>query len=98
MLKQGLLPNLSELTLDGAQIKFDTFLREFDPNDTAKLEKLALRSFIISAEDLEILGEKLTAIRLTELDLRCSSGLTGSLSALFTHSLPTLNTLIFVLL
>ena len=91
VLKQGLVPNLSALTLDGVQIKLDTFLREFDPNDTAKLEKLTLRGCTVSAEGLEIPGAKLTDIRLTELDLYGS--LTGGLSALFTHRFPRLNSL-----
>ena len=94
VLKQGYVPNISELTLNGIPIEVGTFFREFDPNCTAKLEKLALHGFIISAEELEILGEKLSSIRLTELCLTSSSYLTGSLSALFTHSFPTLNTLI----
>ena len=93
VLKQGFLPNLSQLELDAMQIELDTFLREFDLNHTGKLQKLALQSFIISAEELGILSEKLTAVQLTELDLSCSRGLTGNLSALFTHSLNRLDTL-----
>ena len=93
-LKQGFLPNLSELTLKGEIIRLDTFVREFELNHCVKLEKLALRGFIISAEELEILGEKLTDIQLTELGLSGSFGLRGNLSVLFTHSFPTLNTLI----
>ena len=94
VLKQGLLPNLSALTLEGIPIKLDLVFREFDLNHTARLETLALRLFTISAEEVEILSEKLTDIRLTELDLTHSVGFTGRLSALFTHSFPTLNTLI----
>ena len=94
VLKQDLLPNLSELfvshpfTLGGMQIE-----RKFDPNHTVKLEKLRLRWCTISAEELEILSEKLISIRLTELDLTLSSGFIGNLSALFTHSFPRLNSL-----
>ena len=94
VLKQGLLPNLSALTLKGIQIKLDTFFREFDPNDTAKLEKLTLWGFNISAEELERLSEKLSSVRLTELYLHYSTGLTGNLSVLFTHRFPALNKLI----
>ena len=98
VLKQDLLPNLSQLFMSGPLgdrgIKLDTFLCEFDPNHTAKLEKLALWGFNISTEGLEILSEKLNSIRLTKLDLYDSSGFAGNLSALFTHSFPTLNTLI----
>ena len=75
-------------------IRLDTFVDEFDLNHTARLETLALRHFTISAEELETLSEKLTSIRLTELDLFWSFGFTGNLSALFTHSFPRLNTLI----
>ena len=93
--KKRRLPNLTELLIssnDNANL--DTFLDEFDPHDAAKLEKLTLRGFIISAEGLEVLSEKLTSIGLTELDLNWSFGLTGNLSALFTHSFPRLSTLI----
>ena len=75
------------------RIKLDTFLHGFDSIHTAKLEKLALQEFTISAEELEILSKKLTSVQLTELDLTDSSGFTGSLSALFTHSFPRLDTL-----
>ena len=53
-----------------------------------------MKEFTISADDLKILSYKLTFLHVTELDLCDSRGLTGSLSVLFTHSLPTLNTLI----
>ena len=92
--KKGRLPNLTELGISSYDnAKLDTFLDEFDPQKTVKLGKLALRRFTISAEGLEVLSEKLSSIRLTQLSLTCL-GFTGSLSALFTHSFPTLNTLI----
>ena len=95
ILKEGKLPNLTELEIESmVNDTLDTFLDELDPHKTVKLGKLTLRGFIISAEGLEVLSEKLTAIRLTELDLSDSSGFTGRLSVLFTHSFPTLNTLI----
>ena len=97
IIKKGKLPNLSELSLalEGrSRVKLHKFLDQFDPDQVANLEKLTLQKFGISAEELEILSEKLTDIRLTELDLSWSSGLTGNLSVLFTHSLPTLNTLV----
>ena len=97
VLKQDLLPNLSKMFVScltlRREIRRDTFLPEFDPNHTGRLEKIALWEFNISVEGLEILSEKLTAVQLTKLDLYYSYGLTGNLSALFTHSLPTLNTL-----
>ena len=95
VLKQGFLPNLSELDVSlGNPSQIQTFLNDFDPNHTAKLEKLRLWGFNISTEELEILSEKLTVIQLTELDLSVIFGLTGRLSVLFTHRFPTLNTLI----
>ena len=101
VLKQGFLPNLSELFVERRhsvifQLNIDQFLHEFDPNHISKLEKLTLRYFTISAKELEILSEKLTSVGLTELDLTHSSGFTGNLSALFTHSFPRLNTLILI--
>ena len=72
----------------------NSFLEEFDPNHAEKLEKLALRWLIITPQQLEILCDRLSSIRLTELDMTCSSGFEGSLSVLFNHNLATLNTLI----
>ena len=48
---------------------------------------------MVSVEQLKILSKKLTSNRLTKLDLSSSFGFTGNLSALFTDSFPTLNTL-----
>ena len=96
---KGKMPNLSEMYLSADlqspdKIALDSFLDGFNLHKTVKLEKLALQSFFISAEQLKILSEKLAAVQLTELDLSWSSGFTSSLSALFTHSFPRLNTLI----
>ena len=96
-LPSSLLPLLSELLLPGStqvpRIRFDTFLCEFKPNHITKLEKLVLAKFKISAQDLEMLGQKLTDVQLSELGIMSSSGITGSLSLLFKHSFPTLTTL-----
>ena len=94
ILKQGNCPNLSELKLQQKRAKLGTFLEEFDTNHTAKLEKLALQQFTISAEEVEILGNTLASIQLRELDMSYSSGFKGRLSALFSHSFPRLNSLI----
>ena len=97
ILKKGKVPNLTELDISGKigdKVRLGKFLDEFDPHKAIKLEKLTSYYFTISAEELEILSEKLTDIQLTELDLSHSFGLTGNLSVLFTHSFPTLNTLI----
>ena len=45
---------------------------------------------------MEILSDRLSSIRLTKLDLHFSRGFTGSLSVLFSHSFPSLNTLILL--
>ena len=98
VIEKGKLPNVSKLFMAASRAgkarEFDTFFQEFQPHKTLNLEKLALQRFIISAEGLEILSEKLTAIQLTEIDLTYSRGFTGSLSALFTHIFPRLNKLI----
>ena len=94
VLKHGFLPNLSELFVSCAFCGLDTFLREFDPNHTVKLEKLTLLESVTSAEGLAILSEKLTAVPLRELHLSHSFGFTGNLSVLFIHSFPRLNTVI----
>ena len=94
ILKKGNLPNLLQLSIINLMteytdsVRLQKFLDEFDPAQMAKLEKLTLQQFFISAEELQMLSEKLTAVRLTELDLFDSSGFSGSLSALFTHSFP----------
>ena len=98
ILKKGNLPNLSQLSITVLtqytdSVSLQIFLDEFDPAQIAKIEKLTFQQFTISAVDLEILSEKLTAIRLTELDLSDSFGFTGNLSALFTNSFLRLNTL-----
>ena len=98
ILKKGNLPNLSQLSITVLteytdSVRLQKFLNEFDPAQIAKLEKLTFQQFTISAVGLEILSEKLTSIRLTELDLSHSVGFTGNLSALFTHRFPRLNTL-----
>ena len=90
------MPNLTELDISGGignYVRLGKFLDEFDPHKPIKIVKLVLHWFFISYDKLKILSEKLTAIQLTELDLSFSSGLTGRLSVLFTHSFPTLNTL-----
>ena len=55
VLKQGFLPNLSELFVEGGS-RFSTFLDEFDPNHISKLEKLTLKRFMVSVEQLKILS------------------------------------------
>ena len=96
VLKQGFVPNLSKLVVNGTVLeneRINTFLHELDPNNIVKLEKLALKGFVILAEDLQILIDKLNSHQMTELHLWNCYGLRGSLSVLFTHSLPTLKCL-----
>ena len=97
ILAEGKLPNLTKLDIGSKgehSGRLDKLLDGFYLHKTVKLQKLTLQQFVISAEDLEILSEKLTAIRLTELDLSRNFDFTGSLSVLFTYSFPTLNKLI----
>ena len=93
------LTNLSELFMDAREhhdVRLDQFLDDFEPHKTIKLEKLGFRGFIMSAEPLKILSEKLTSIKLLILNMSGISGFTGRLSVLFTHRFPTLNTLILM--
>ena len=99
ILKKGKLPHLSELFIKTSKtvseaVRLHTFLYEFEPHKTVKLEKLVLQRFIISVEELTILSQKLVSVGLTELDMTGSSGFTGSLSVLFPHSFPGLKALI----
>ena len=99
MLRQGHLPNLSELLVEAVREEVTTklthFLHEFDPNNTTKLEKFALQRFYgLSQKVLRNLSGTVSSFHLRELDMSNSDFITGSLSALFTHSLPRLNTLI----
>ena len=89
LLKQGCLPNLSELRITDETRTYrnilNSFLEDFDPNHAVKLEKLSLPSFTTSVEELNVLSDKLTSIHLSELDMTDSREITGSLSALFTQ-------------
>ena len=97
LLRKGHLPNLSELFVDVLNVEdrteITTFLHEFDPSNTVKLEKLTLQNLYgLSKEKLKCLSEKLSSLRLRELNINISR--IGSLSALFTQRLPSLKTLI----
>ena len=87
ILEKGKVPNLSNLSVSVLEngVRLHKFLDNFVPNQIVKLQKLALWDFMISVEDLKILS-KILAVRLTKLDLSWSSGFTGNLSVLFTHS------------
>ena len=101
VLKQGFLPNLSKLHVSifpqgssslehgTTEKRINTFLREFDRNNVTKLKDIKIP---LSADDLKILVDKMSLLQLTGLDI--SGSFTGNLSVLFTHSLPTLATLI----
>ena len=108
-LANGKLPNLSELAismyLHGNEIDpadqgyghfcyLDlpcSFFKEFKPT---QLQKLELSEFPVSAEELQMLSEKLASLRLLELSISECSGMTGNLSALLTNSFPNLHTLL----
>ena len=102
-LANGKLPNLSELTismlLHGNEIDpadqgyghfryLDlpcSFFKEFKPT---KLQNLELSKFPVSAEELQMLSEKLASLKLLELSISECSDMTGNLSALLTNSFP----------
>ena len=109
-LANGKLPNLSELAismfLHGNEIdpadqgygqfryleEFPfSFFKEFKPT---KLQNLDLSEFPFSAEELQMLSEKLDSLRLLKLSISECSGITGNLSALLTNSFPNLHTLL----
>ena len=115
VLRQGQMPNLSELciTFAGRENKSllsrfanfqqnvgkkdyisDSFVPDLDPTKTPLLKKLTLKQVISSANQLATLSDKLTRLNLHYLDLTESVGVTGSLSLLFGHRFPTLDTLI----
>ena len=95
LLRKGHLPDLTELFVDALNDKdggiISTLLREFDPSKEIKPKKLTLRNFHgLSREDLKCLSEKMRNLKLCELDISYSKGLTGSLSVLFTQRLSSL--------
>ena len=109
VLREGLLSDLRELyisfnlyierdqSLDTALDRnmSDYFLCQFDPDHTPLLEKLTLERLVKSADQLRPLSLKLTGLKsLHYLDITESSGVTGSLSALFAHRFPTLHSLV----
>ena len=97
ILRERKLPNLTELSVKGSSYehkpKLDSFLDELDPDQTGKLAKVSLENFIISSQGLKLFCQKLPYLQLHELNLSNSQNMKGSLS-MFTHSFPTLNTLI----
>ena len=58
------------------------------------LQKLELSEFPVSAEELQMLSEKLESLKLLELCISECLGMTGNLSALLTNSFPNLHTLL----
>ena len=66
----------------------------FVPNKMPRLESLTLEGFVNSESDLDLLSEKVRHWRLKKLDITRSAGVTGNLSTLLRHSLPSLKTLI----
>ena len=72
----------------------DSFVPDFDPTHTPLLEKLTLKRFLTSADQLSVLSRKLTRLRLHYLDITESSNVKGSLSKLFALRFPTLHSLV----
>ena len=81
-----------ELALD--MTMSDSFVREFDPSHAPLLEKLTLKRFITSADQLSVLSRKLTRLRLHYLDITEGRSMTGSLSSLFPFRFPILHSLV----
>ena len=96
-LRQGPLPRLTELSVNASgnkhRTKLERFLDKFDLEQVEKLKTLSLQRFIISSRELNLLCQKLPYLQLRGLNLSNSHSMTGSLSVLFTHSFPRLNTL-----
>ena len=97
VLKQGKLPNLSELFMSGIEysegITHNLSLRDFEPKHTPRLEKVSLQGFIIPADELRKASQKLSSFQLRELKIRNIKGNAGCLSILFKNSLPALQSL-----
>ena len=92
------MPNLSELFIEVTIVEniilINPLLQEFDQNNSANLEKITLNNVYVSEEELKSFSEKMSSLQLRTLDIRKGYVITGNLSALFTHSLLSLNTLI----
>ena len=96
-LRERKLPNLTALSVDGSTYKNRTklyrFLDELHLDQTRKQEKLSLKGFIISSQELILLCQKLHYLQLRQLNLSHSCSIIGCLLKLFNHSFQTLNTL-----
>ena len=109
VLRQGQLSNLRELYISFREHKrlvdasrnlalnmtmSESFVHDFDPTHTPLLEKLTLKRFLTSADQLSVLSRKLTRLRLHYLDITESRSMTGSLSSLFPFRFPILHSLV----
>ena len=87
-LKQGKLPNLSELSVKG-YVSF----KDFEPKHATILEKVSLHLSVMSEEEERIASDKLSSCQLRELAIAYKEGIEVSLCLLFKKSFPTLQSL-----
>ena len=92
VINKGKLPNLVELKMSsrgGAEVDFDIL----KPERVTKLESLTLARIVTSSTKLEQLVQKIIKWKLRTLNLSYNVGISGSLSAFMTQTLPALKSL-----
>ena len=101
VVNENKLPNLKELFLShwyddktDLDIDVDIFLLKLQADKLPSLKHLSLTGFIFSGEEVQDLAQRLVKWDLEELSLVGSKGISGHLSVLFRHCLPSLETLV----
>ena len=90
VVNENKLHNVEELWLSSLHIDIDISLLKLQAEKLPSLKGLSLKGFIYNGEDIQYLGQRLVKWNLEELTISCSKGISGHLSALFRHCLPSL--------
>ena len=105
MVNENKLHNLEELTLSDSKDAFgvqtdsvyiEISLLKIQEDKLPSLKHLSLFGFIYSGEHIQHLGDRLVKWDLKELKLFRSKGISGHLSVLFSHCLPSLTYLVLI--
>ena len=96
-LNRGNMPNLGDLGIAMRKNAISNQIQtaeEFNLLKTPNLEELTLNRFISSVDILHRVTKNATSSHLHTLNISHSSGITGNLSVILCHSLPSLNSLV----
>ena len=93
VVNENKLPNLKELSLSFVKDNLAIFLLKLQAEKLPSLKRLSLKGFIYSGEDVHNLVQKLVKWDLEDLCIFGGMGISGHLSVLFSHCLPSLTDL-----